>query len=87
MKNRFIGLITVTFPDGYVEQCTVKERADKGKKSFIDVLKKNLLTILAQCPEGNVNVKYKGDLGKEVYAGLKAAGADQERLKISLKGN
>jgi len=33
MKNRFVGVITVTFPDGHVEKCKVKERAEKGKST------------------------------------------------------
>jgi len=86
MKNRFIGLITVTFPDGYIEQCIVKEKVAKGEQHFIDVLKMNLSAILTGCPEGSVNVKYKGDLARKVYAGLEAVGADPKRLKISFKG-
>lgn len=84
MKNRFCGFITVTFPDGYVEECLVKERAEKGKKHFLDVLKENVQTILSKCEKGNVNVKYRGDFVKEVYGGLLKAGADKRKLKISL---
>jgi len=71
MKNRFIGLITVIFPDGYVEDCIVKEKADKGRDHFIDVLKENVTKILEQCPdEENVKVKYKGDFAGEIHDGL-----------------
>jgi hypothetical protein len=70
MKNRFIGKITVTFPDGYVEECVVKERSDKGRDHFIDVLKENIAKILEQSPEGKVKVTYRGDFSRQIQDGL-----------------
>jgi len=70
MKNRFVGKITVIFPDGYIEECLVKERADKGRNHFIDVLQENVATILKQCPDGNVKVTYQGDFSREIQDGL-----------------
>lgn len=83
MKNRFCGLITVIFPDGYVEECLVRERALKGQKHFINAVKENLQKILSQCEKGNVKVKYNGDFAKELGEGLLKAGVDKNRLKIS----
>jgi len=70
MRNRFVGLITVTFPDGYIEECLVKERADKGSDHFIDVLKENIATILKQVPDGKVKVTYRGDFSRQIQQGL-----------------
>jgi len=70
MKNRFVGKITVTFPDGYVEECVVKERSDKGRDHFIDVLKENIAKILEGCPEGKVKVGYRGDFSRQIQDGL-----------------
>lgn len=67
MKNRFVGLITVTFPDGYEEKCMVKEKAVKGEDHFMKAVKGNIVQILRSCGEGNVKVNYKGDLARTLY--------------------
>lgn len=66
MKNRFVGLITVTFPDDYVEECIVKERESKGDRHFMQQVVEYTQLILKQVPEGHVNVKYRGDLAREI---------------------
>jgi len=73
MKNRFVGVITVTFPDGYVEKCLVRERADKGKEYFIKMVGHYATTILKDTPKhdkqlkGNVKLTYQGDLLRTIF--------------------
>jgi hypothetical protein len=67
MKNRFVGEITVTFADGYVEECMVKERVDKGKQHFLDMVREYSQLILKEAPkDGHVKLNYKGDFAREI---------------------
>jgi len=68
MKNRFVGVITVTFPDGHVEKCLVKERIDKGKAHFIDTVREFGQLILNEVPkDSHVKLNYKGDFAREMH--------------------
>jgi len=84
MKNRFVGIIKVTFPDGYEETCGVRERASKGEAHFINIVQQNMEEILAAIESGNVKVSYKGDFSRQIYEGLLKAGADKEKLSIKI---
>jgi len=88
MKNRFAGEIVVTFSDGYVERCIVKERADKGGSYFLDSIKEKLQLILNQIESekvnGKVKVAYRGDLARTIYKGLLEVGADKKRLSVKV---
>jgi len=84
VKNRFVGIIKVTFPDGYEETCDVRERASKGGAHFINVVQQNLEAILSAIESGNVKVSYKGDFARSIYEGLLKAGADKEKLSIKV---
>jgi hypothetical protein len=66
MKTRFVGKITVLFPDGYIEKCLVKEKTHKGESHFLGVVKQNVLTILKSCPKGPVKVTYNGDCAEQI---------------------
>jgi len=71
MKNRFVGIITVTFPDGYIEKCVIKERVEKGKENFLNLVKEYGLLILEHAPKGKVKLNYKGDFAKTIAEHLK----------------
>jgi len=71
--KRFLGIITVTFPDGYIEKCQVKERVDKGKEHFIKTVAEYATIILKHTPhhdkdlKGTVKLTYKGDFLMTIY--------------------
>jgi hypothetical protein len=73
MKSRFVGVITVRFPDDYVEKCLVKERADKGKEHFLKTVSEYADLILNATPKGNVKLIYKGDFAPFIYDALRKA--------------
>lgn len=76
MKNRFVGIITVTFPDGYVEKCLIRQKVNKGNKQFIDTVAdfaKIIVSMIPQDQKGKVTFKYKGDFYQEMYEALKKA--------------
>lgn len=66
MKNRFVGVVAITFSDGYVEECVVKEKTAKGEEHFIKVISECALIILKQAPKGKVKFNYHGDLAEEI---------------------
>ena len=78
MKNRYIGLITVTFPDNYKEKCLIIQKQTKGSEHFLTQTKGALTIILKTIPEGHVKVKYRGDFTQEIYKALEK----QEKVKI-----
>ena len=78
MKNRYIGLITVTFPDNYKEQCLIIQKQTKGSEHFLTQTKGALTIILKTIPKGHVKVQYRGDFTKEIYKALKK----QENVKV-----
>jgi len=84
VKNRFVGILKVTFPDGYDEICTVREKSSKGETHFIDTIQQNLQIILSNIERGNVKVYYRGDFAKQIYDGLLKAGVDKEKLSIKV---
>jgi len=76
MKNRFVGVITVTFPDGWTEKCVIKQKADKGKEQFLNTIAdcgKIIIGSIPQDQKGKVTFKYKGDFYQEMYEELKKA--------------
>jgi len=76
MKSRFEGIITVIFPDGYVEKCFIRQRASKGKGEFFNTVSEYGTIIMSSIPKnmkGKVTFKYKGDFYREIYARLKKA--------------
>jgi len=80
MKNRFVGVITVTFPDGWTEKCVIKQKADKGKEQFLNTIADYGKTIISSIPKdqkGKVTFKYKGDFYKEIYEELKKAAEEK----------
>lgn len=67
MKNRFAGVIRVTFADGHVEKCVVKERVDKGKGHFLSLVSLYGQLILKEAPkDSHVKLNYKGDFAREI---------------------
>ena len=93
VKNRFVGLVTVTFPDGYVEKCLVRERSSKGTAAFLQTVVESVRVILeAVQPRGRVKVTYRGSCSGEIAAGLEAAHKEvvvqrsTESLKVALHG-
>jgi len=66
MKSRFAGVITVTFADGHVETCLIKERAEKGKQHFLNIASEYGQLILKVAPKGKVKLNYKGDFAKAI---------------------
>lgn len=66
MKNRFVGVIRVTFTDGHVETCVIKEKLAKGKGHFLNLVKEYGQTVLKQAPEGKVKLNYRGDFAREM---------------------
>jgi len=84
VKNRFVGILKVTFPDGYEEMCAVREKSSKGETHFIDTIQQNLQIILSNIERGNVKVSYMGDFAGDIYNGLLKAGADKEKLSIKV---
>jgi len=76
MKSRFVGIITVTFPDGYVEKCFIRQKANKGKEEFFDTISEYGKIIMSSIPKdmkGKVTFKYQGDFYREIYELLKKA--------------
>lgn len=71
MKNRFVGMITVTFPDGFVEKCLIKERVDKGKEHFLSLVGEYGQRILQETPKGKVKLTYKGDFARRLGESLR----------------
>jgi len=74
MKSRFVGIITVTFPDGYVEKCFIRQKASKGKSEFFNTISDYGKIIMSSIPKdmkGKVTFKYKGDFYREIYKILK----------------
>ena len=79
MKNRFVGVIIVEYPDGYTEKCSIKERSDKGERNFLRVVAMAMVRILySTASNGRAALYYKGDfkdkvgewmdiMGKEVF--------------------
>jgi hypothetical protein len=61
----------VQFPDGYVEKCLIKERADKGKEHFIKTVTESAKIILKNATSGHVKLNYRGDLTPTIYELLK----------------
>lgn len=73
MKNRYVGIITVTFPDGYVERCLIRQKTNKGSQEFLSTIKEYTEKIFSEIPpdqKGRVTFKYKGDFYKEIYEHL-----------------
>jgi len=80
MKNRFVGVITVTFPDGYVEKCFIRQKVTKGDKQFLHTVADFAKIIVSTIPKdqkGKVTFKYKGDFYKEIYEELKKAAEEK----------
>jgi len=80
MKNRFVGIITVTFPDGYTEKCLIRQKASKGSKEFLHTVSDFAKIIVSTIPpnqKGKVTFKYKGDYYQEIYETLKKAVDDK----------
>jgi len=76
MKSRFVGIITVTFPDGYAEKCLIRQKTSKGKKQFLDTISDYGKIIVSSIPpdqKGKVTFKYKGDFYHQIYEELKKA--------------
>jgi len=76
MKSRFVGIISVTFPDGYVKKCFIRQRASKGKGEFFNTVSQYGTIIMSSIPKnmkGTVTFKYKGDFYQEIYELLKKA--------------
>jgi len=79
MKSRFVGIITVTFPDGYVEKCFIKQKVSKGSQEFLHTVSDFAKIIVSTIPpnmKGKVTFKYKGDFYREIYEVLKEAAAE-----------
>lgn len=51
MKNRFVGELTVKFPDGYIEKCRIIEKQAKGKAHFIETVHRRFERILESAVE------------------------------------
>lgn len=67
MRSRFVGVITVTFADGYVEKCLVKERVEKGKQHFINTISEWGQLILKEAPkDSHVKLNYRGDFVRQI---------------------
>jgi len=67
MKNRFVGVILVIYPDGYEEKCFVKERKSKGKRHFMKVVSHSMLEIIFHSSKGGkVVVMYRGDFQEKL---------------------
>jgi len=76
MKTRFVGIITVTFPDGYIEKCFIRQKVSKGNKQFLNTISdyaKLIVSMIPQDQKGKVTFKYKGDFYQEMYEALKKA--------------
>jgi hypothetical protein len=84
MKNRFVGLITVTFPDGYVEKCIIKAKAAKGSGNFVAAISGVTKTILKQVPKGHVKVTYRGDLAPEINEALQGVRLLVKKCKVEM---
>jgi len=67
LKNRFVGVIRVTFADGHVETCVVKERAKMGKQHFLSLVREFGQLILKEAPkDSHVKLNYRGDFAREM---------------------
>lgn len=71
MTGRLKGLITLTFSDGYIEKCEIKERADKGMEHFISLFKDAVIELMKDAEPGDIHLNYKGDFATEIYERFK----------------
>jgi hypothetical protein len=66
--KRYAGKLTVTFSDGSVEECAIKERS---LKRYVESLREALEMIVESSPGGKVKVKYHGPLNAAIHNALK----------------
>ncbi|VVB54741.1 Uncharacterised protein [uncultured archaeon] len=51
LKNRYVGDLTVKFPDGYTEKCRIREKTSKGAGHFIETVHLRFQNILESAVE------------------------------------
>lgn len=78
-KNRYSGLITVEFSDGYVERCLIWQHIDKGAQQFMSDVVEFAKIILAAAPTGKVKLKYRGDFFDKLASSFEEVIRDDER--------
>jgi len=74
LRKRLVGELTIIFPDGYEEKCTVRERS---RRNFENRLIESLKTILESGQtQGKVKIKYRGAFAVGIYDMLKTKTKD-----------
>jgi len=88
LKNKFRGIITVVFPDGYTEKCLVTQRSKKGGALFLGTVVDYAEIMLSSIPKdlkGKVVFKYSGDFCEVIHRTLREQFGKKYEQQIQLR--